>query len=177
MRMTENARRGPPPEDFSAALGERLDNAPADERVYRVALELTDPTRVSDIAARAECSKNAARRHLNRLADIGVLTKVTENPATFERNESYFAWRRKNRLMELSEREYKRRLGELLSEDEGYRETYGVDSPDNLDPLEYHDYGDSEQVWLDISNWEAIRTEIRALRQAKHDTSPGEGLV
>ncbi|WP_416838724.1 ArsR family transcriptional regulator [Haloferax sp. DFSO52] len=175
--MTDERRRGPPPEDFSRSLRDRLENAPADERVYRVALELTGPTRVSDIATRADCSKNAARRHLKRLTDIGVLTQVTENPATFERNESYFEWRRKNRLAELSENEYTQRLSELLSEDKEYRARYGVDDPDALDPLEFHDYGDPEQVWLDITTWEAIRKEIRALRQAQQDNSGEEGLV
>jgi hypothetical protein len=38
--------RGPPSSDFSKDLVERLDNAPADERVYRTALELYTPTRV-----------------------------------------------------------------------------------------------------------------------------------
>jgi predicted ArsR family transcriptional regulator len=59
--------RGPPPSDFSEDLGERLDNAPADERVYRTALELYTPTRVVEVAERADCSKNSARRHLDDL--------------------------------------------------------------------------------------------------------------
>ncbi|WP_396613899.1 helix-turn-helix domain-containing protein (plasmid) [Haloferax sp. S1W] len=127
--MTAESPRGPPEDDFADGLRERLDAAPADERVYRVALELTKPARVSEIATRADCSKNATRRHLNRLTESGALTKVTENPATFERNESYFAWRRRTRLAEFSETEYKERLGELLAEDDAYRDTYGVDDP------------------------------------------------
>lgn len=163
--MTAESPRGPPEDDFAGGLRERLDAAPADERVYRVALELTKPARVSEVATRADCSKNAARQHLNRLTEIGVLTKVTANPATFERNESSFAWRRRARLAKLSETEYKERLGELLAEADAYRDIYGVDDPHDLDPLEYSSYGDPEAVWLDISNWESVRTEIQELQK------------
>ena len=169
--------RGPPPSDFSEDLGERLDNAPADERVYRTALELYTPTRVVEVAERAACSKNSARRHLRRLADIGVLTRVTENPETFERNESYFEWRRLNRLSELDDDEYRDRLGELLSEDETYRETYGVETPDEIDPLECGEYGDAENVWLDLNNWAAIRRAIRDLRRSRQDSPVDEGVA
>jgi predicted transcriptional regulator len=168
---------GPPTDDLAAEFGERLSDAPTDERVYRVAIELTEPTTVAEIANRAECSKNAARRHLKRLTDIGVLTTVVEDPATFKRNESYFEWRRLNRLAELSEEEYKDRLGDLLAEHESYKETYGVDSPGELDPFEYEAFGDSETVWLDLNNWVAIRTEIRDLRRARDGSTVDEGLA
>ncbi|WP_318568784.1 DUF7342 family protein [Salinigranum marinum] len=169
--------RGPPSSDFSEDLGERLDNAPADERVYRTALELNTPTRVVEVAERADCSKNSARRHLRRLADIGVLRRVTENPETFERNESYFEWRRLNRLSELDDDEYRNRLGELLSEDEAYRDTYDVEKPNKIDPLEYGEYGDAETVWLDLNNWAAIRREIRDLRRSRRDNPVDEGVA
>ncbi|WP_458189471.1 DUF7342 family protein [Haladaptatus sp. NG-WS-4] len=174
---TEDDEHGPPESDFSEGLVDRLQNAPADERVYRIALELTDPTRVADVAERADCSKNAARRHLKRLVEIGLLTQVTENPATFNRNEAYFEWRRLNRLSELSEQEYKERLGNLLAENEEYKETYDVSKPDDIDPLEYAEFGDPEQVWLDLDNWNAVREEIRYLRRANQDNATDEGVV
>ncbi|WP_425499046.1 DUF7342 family protein [Natronosalvus amylolyticus] len=165
---------GPPPSDFSEELDDRLRSAPTDERVYRVALELYEPTRVSEIASRAECSKNAARRHLNRLTDIGLLTRVMNNPEAFERNESYFEWRRLNRLAQLSEEEYKSRLGELLSENDAYREKYDAEKPGEIDPLEY---GDPERVWLDLNNWAAIQTSIRDLRRSQENGAVDEGVV
>ncbi|GAA0250752.1 winged helix-turn-helix domain-containing protein [Haladaptatus pallidirubidus] len=169
--------RGPPKTDFATDFADRLENAPADERVYRIALELTDPTPVSEVADRADCSANAARRHLKRLAEIGLLTRVTENPVTYRRNEAYFKWRRLNRLAELSEQEYKSRLGDLLAENEDYKQTYDVERPDDIDPLEYAEYGDPEQVWLDITNWEAVRQEIHDLRRVNRDSATDEGVV
>lgn len=156
-----NEERGPPDSDFSESLSSRLRDAPIDERVYRVALCLTEPTSVADAAERADCSKNAARRHLKRFTDIGILTRVAESPETFERNESYFEWRRRSQLADLSEQEYKEHLGELLTQDESYRRKYNADSPDEIGPLAYGTYGDAEQVWLEINNWQAIKEEIR----------------
>lgn len=168
---------GPPDKDMASDFAERLESAPTDERVYRVALEITEPTTVSEVASRADCSKNAARRHLKRLADIGLLTTVMENPATYERNESYFRWRRLNRLAELSEDESNERLRELLSEHESYKDKYGVDTPDELDPLEYDEFGDAERVWLDINDWRAVRNEIRDLRLARQGDVVDEGVA
>jgi predicted transcriptional regulator len=154
--------RGPLTSGFSEGLTERLQDAPADECVYRIALEHQEPTRVADVADRADCSKNTVRRHLRRPADIGLLTRVTEDPETFERNEWYFEWRRLNRLSQHSDEEYTEQLRALLAEHEMYRDEYGAEKPGDVDPLKYGDYGDAEQVWLDLNNWEAIRTEIRA---------------
>ena len=80
-----------PDREFGLAEGfsADLDAEPADERVYRVALQLYDPAGVSEIAKRASCAPDTARRHLKRLADIGVVERVSESPLTFARNESY----------------------------------------------------------------------------------------
>ena len=167
----------PPESDFSEGLAERIENIPTDERVYQTALELYEPTQVSEVAKRADCSKNAARRHLKRLAEIGLLNRVVEDPESFKRNESYFEWRRYNRLSELSDSEYTKRVGELLSENESYKEQYAAEKPGEIDPFDYGTYGDPEQVWLDLNNWEAIRTEIQDLRRARHDERVGEGVA
>ncbi len=86
-------------------------------------------------------------------------------------------WRRLNRLAELSEQEYKSRLGDLLAENEDYKRTYDVESPNDIDPLEYAEYGDPEQVWLDITNWEAVRQEIHDFRRVNRGNATDEGVV
>jgi len=175
--MDSGDDRRPPETAFGAELAAAREDAPTDERVYRTALELYEPTTVSTVAERADCSKTAARRHLSRLADIGLLRQVLETPAAFERNESYFAWRRHNRLAELDHDEYRQRLGELLSTDRGFREEYGVDSPDDLDPLEYGEHGDPEAVWLDVDRWTAVREEISQLQAARDDDAAEHGVA
>jgi hypothetical protein len=48
-----------------------LDAEPADDRVYRVALQLTEPARVATVANRADCATDTAWRHLRRLVGLG----------------------------------------------------------------------------------------------------------
>lgn len=168
-----NGSAGPPTE-FSPSLRERLDDEPVDTRVYRVALTLREPTRVADIADRADCSANAARRHLNRFVDIGLLDKVVESPATFQRNESYFDWRRRDRLSKLSDAELADRIEALLSEDAAYREQYDASRPRQVDPLTFDD---PEAVWHDLTAWAAIRREIDDLRTIRDDLPTDEGIA
>jgi hypothetical protein len=75
---------------LAEGFGADLESEPADERVYRVALQLYDPTDVFDIAERASCAPDTARRHLDRLADIGVIELVSESPLTYVRTDSSF---------------------------------------------------------------------------------------
>ena len=168
---------GPPDHDIAEEFAASLRDAPTDERVYRVALELTEPATVGEIAEMAECSKNAARRHLDRLAEIGVLTKLTENPDVFERNEAYFRWKRRHRLSQLSSDEYVDRMGALITRSTEFKDKYGVEEPDDLDPLSPPDGVDPEEVWGDIRTWKAVIREFHELRLAQADRSVDEEAV
>jgi hypothetical protein len=63
--------------DLAEGFAADLESEPADERVYWVTLQLYDPAGVSAIAERASCAPDTARRHLARLADIGVVEAVS----------------------------------------------------------------------------------------------------
>lgn len=164
----------PPDADFDLAAGfsAELAEAPADERVYQVALGLSEPTRVAAIAKHADCAPDTARRHLERLVDIGVLDRVTEDPATYERNESYFEWRKRNRLEQLSPSEQRDRLAALATREREFRDTYDADDPEAVDALAHADYDQIEEVWLDLSEWRTVRRRIRRLEAIrKNDTT------
>jgi predicted ArsR family transcriptional regulator len=162
-----------PPETPDVALAEgfeaALADAPADERVYRVALELYEPTRVATVADRADCAPDTARRHLERLAHVGVLDRVTEAPATYERNASYFEWRKRNRLEERSTEELQEQLAELSARDRSFKQTYAADHPGAVDALEHADYDRIEEVWLDLSEWRTVRRRIRRLEAVRQN--------
>lgn len=169
-----------PPDDFdlSSGFGEELTSAPADERVYRVALQLYDPAGVSEVAERASCSPDTARRHLKRLADIGVISSVSEMPLTYERNESYFEWRLRNRLEKLSSSELRDRLADLTAREREFRDRFETDSPGDVDALEHADFDDIEGVWRELSEWRTVRQRIRrleAVRRQRADGSSTEG--
>lgn len=153
--------------DVAGEFQSELADAPTDERVYRVGLQLYEPARIADIAERADCTPDTARRHCRRLADIGVLETVSEQPETYRRNESYFEWRKRDRLTELSSAELQDRLEILTDRETAFRETYGVSDPDAVDSLEHADYDSLEDVWLDVSEWQTIRRRIERLEAVR----------
>ena len=158
-----------PPTEFDLAteFASALDSEPADERVYRVALQLYEPTRVAAIAERADCAPDTARRHLERLVDIGVLEQVADAPATYRRNESYFEWRTRSRLEQLSTNQLQERLEELTARERNLRDRYDADRPDDVNALDHADYDQIEEVWLDLSEWETVRRRIRRLEDVR----------
>jgi predicted ArsR family transcriptional regulator len=156
---------------------DELDAKPADDRVYRVALQLTDPARVATVADRADCATDTARRHLRRLVDIGVLNQKTESPDTYVRNESYFEWRKRNRLAELPGSALTERLERLTQREAEFREQYGADSPADVDALEHADHADIEAVWLDLSEWQTVRERIERLEAVRQQRAGTTGVA
>ncbi|TKX44612.1 ArsR family transcriptional regulator [Halorubrum sp. ARQ200] len=146
-----------------------LDAEPADERVYQVALQLYDPAGMSQIAERAACAPDTARRHLKRLADIGVVERVSASPLTFARNESYFEWRLRNRLEALSRDELQERLAELTERESAFRERFDAESPTDVDAFDHANYDDIETVWLELSEWHTVRERIDRLEAVRRD--------
>ncbi|MGM0447469.1 MAG: DUF7342 family protein [Methanobacteriota archaeon] len=158
-----------PDREFGLAEGfsADLDAEPADERVYRVALQLYEPAGVSAIAERASCAPDTARRHLKRLADIGVVERVSESPLTFARNESYFEWRLRNRLEALSRDELHDRLAELTERESVFRDRFDAESPTDVDAFDHAEYDDIETVWLALSEWHTVRERIDRLEAVR----------
>lgn len=164
----------PPPDgdspsgfDVATEFASALDSEPADERVYRVALQLYKPARVAAIAERADCAPGTARRHLERLAEIGVLEQVADAPTTYQRNESYFEWRTRSRLAQLEPNQLQERLEELTARERALRDQYDADHPGNVDALDHADYDQVEEVWLDLSEWETVQRRIRRLEDVR----------
>jgi predicted ArsR family transcriptional regulator len=154
---------------LAEGFGEALESEPADERVYRVVLQLYEPTGVSAVAERASCAPDTARRHLKRLADIGVVDLVSESPLTYVRNESYFEWRRRNRLADLSRDELHETLTELTDRESAFRERFDAASPTAVDAFDHADYDDLEDVWLALSEWHTLRERIDRLEAVRRE--------
>lgn len=159
-----------PPEDIPSLSEEwqaQRERASARERVYEVALQLYEPTRVKEIAERADVSKETARTYLQWFTELGVLDQPTSSPDTFERNEQYFEWKRIQRLQSNSEDELRQRAEELSQRERAFRDQFGVDDPDDVDALDHADYTDIEAVWQDVREWRTVRRRLRELERAR----------
>jgi len=146
-------------------------------RVYAVALQLSEPTRVKEVAERADVSKETAREYLKWFAELGVLKQVDESPDTFARNEQYFEWRRIQRLQAQSEEELLDQLEQLTQKERAFRERFDTSSPDDVDALEHADYNDVESVWMEIREWRTVRRRIRELERARNGQTDGTQVL
>jgi predicted ArsR family transcriptional regulator len=158
--------------DVAEGFDDAMSDAPADERVYRVALQLYEPARTAEVADRAACAPDTARRYLQRLTELGVIRRVTDDPATYQRNESYFEWRKRQRLIDWSMDELQDRLETLTARERTFRERYDADTPGDVDALAHADHDELEAVWLDLSEWQTVRQRIQRLEAVRrHRTS------
>lgn len=157
--------------EIAESFEDELADKPADERVYRIALQLHDPGQIAEIADRADCAPDTARRHCERLAEIGVLNRTSDQPATYQRNEAYFEWRKRNRLTELTSEQRQERLAELTSREREFRDQFDADDPAAVVTTEHADYDKLEAVWSDLSEWQTVRKRIERLESVRQRTA------
>jgi len=69
-----------------------------EQRIYGTILQTREPTTASAIADVADCDPKTARKYLGWFSELGIVTRHDGHPATYERNDAYFEWRRINQL-------------------------------------------------------------------------------
>jgi hypothetical protein len=158
----------PPDLDLVGEWDRAVEDRSTKERVYGVVTSLTDPTPVSTIAERADCSPNGARSNLEWFVELGIVDRVADGPALYRRNDAYFEFLRADRLAseydagELSALvdEYERREGSLAA-------SFDVEDPDDIDPLTVDTEDGFESLYDRLSEWRAVRRRLRDLRRAQ----------
>lgn len=110
------------------------DHASAFDRVRSVALSLSAPRSASWVADEALVAENTARRHLERLADLHVITADTSGDAvTYYPDPVYIRTRDLRELVAEHDRDELAELAADLKTDiESWQDEYGVASPDDL---------------------------------------------
>lgn len=168
--MVDDAHRdGPPPFDRP------FEGEDTKQRVYGAVLHAREPMTAAEIAERADCSEESARAHLSFYADLGIVIRHEGRPVRYERNDDYFEWRRVNELArEHTVDELQARVSKLTDRIQTYRNEYGVDSPADVDVLEF-DAEQVDDVYVDLGDWataiEERRLHERARRKAAGSTA------
>ena len=149
-----------------------------EQRVYGTTLQTREPTTASVIAKRADCDPKTARKYLGWFSELGIVTRHDGHPATYERNDAYFEWRRINQLAaDHSVEEVKLRVQELTSRIDTYEETYDAATPAAVDAVAAAEASDGriiDDVYSDLGDWATAREERTRYERARQQRARAE---
>ena len=173
--MSENT---PPDLDLTGEWDAAVEGRPVKNRVYEVATTLTSPTPVTEIAERADCTKEGARPHLEWFVDHGVLEKVADNPALLVRNEPYFEFRRVTELTR--EFETPDAIGDTIEKyrerEHGLAASFEASSPAAV-VISDADYDNLDEAYDRLSEWRTVTRHLRELYEAKRRLESESGTL
>lgn len=172
--MSESDPSGDPP-DFEDPFGEE----DVEQRIYAVVIQTREPTDARTIAEQVECDPKTARKYLRWFAQLGIVTEHEGHPVTYERNDSYFEWRRVNELAATHSREaLQEKVRELSERIQNYEQRYDASTPAEVDAVEAADsdtHGSIDDVYGDLGDWETARRRRRHYERARQQrTSDSE---
>lgn len=177
LRANADERAEAPDFDALTPIEELVRGDRTRDDFFDAVLGLDSPATAGDVAELAGRSVDAAREYLEWFERMGIVTQVTESPATYERNQSYLNWRRVQRLRknhtpeELLEhlKTESKRAAELADE-------FGTETPSEILISEYALATDQsiEDVWERLSSWNTARRRVTLLERAL-TTESGDG--
>ncbi|MFC6733868.1 sugar-specific transcriptional regulator TrmB [Haladaptatus sp. DYSN1] len=170
--MVETDANGPPPFE-DAFAGDDVE-----QRIYGTILQTREPTTASAIADTADCDPKTARKYLNWFDNLGIVTRHDGHPATYERNDAYFEWRRINQLAAAhSVEELQTRVRELTTRITEYEDTYDAASPAAVDAIAVVEASDKrtiDDVYSDLADWATTREERERYERARQQRMGSE---
>lgn len=166
------ASDGPPP------FEDAFTSDDVEQRIYGTVLQTREPTAASAIADTAECDPKTARKYLDWFEQLGIVTKYEGRPATYERNDAYFEWRRINQLAaDHSVAGLQERVRELTTRINEYEETYDAVSPAAVDAVAVAAASEEltiDDVYSDLADWQTAREERERYERARQQRTGGE---
>jgi len=139
------------------------------DRVYDVALGLSSPTEYTEIADLADCSPNAARKHLDRLAEMGVVRADRDSrPARYERHDGYLEWQEASRIADdLPVEEIVDRVEVLEERRAEYEARFEATDPGEVSAVDGDDHEAVHERMTAVSEWEGVIRDIRLYELAR----------
>lgn len=136
------------------------------ERVYEIIRRTYDSESATQIADRARVSPTTARKHLRTLVDAGEVTTSQDGQTTqYRRSETAIVTEHAQSLLaERTPAEIASGIADMKSKIQGWREEYGVDSPEEFARELDVDDADSDHGAA-LTEWQTTRRNL-ALAQA-----------
>jgi DNA-binding transcriptional ArsR family regulator len=130
---------------------------------------ITSPTPAAEIADVADCSPNAAKKHLDRLAKMGIVSVNGDGrPVQYERNEGYLEWQDASRIAdELTVEEIIDRVSELEGERAGYEDKFDATDPTAVNVYDQDSHEAIHDRMTAVSEWRGVIRDIRLYELAR----------
>lgn len=144
----------------------------ARQRVKDVIVRATKPRSAAEVADLADVSQPTARDELNALAEEGtVRAESTDGGRVYQRDPDWYRIKRIRELSEKPQRALETTLRQLEEEIEEYKDTHGVDDPEELI---LSDESLDDEAWEDISHWRTASVDREYVRIALQYASLAE---
>lgn len=169
-------RRDPPDFDGLVPPEELVAGDRTRDDFFDAVLGLDDSATASEVAELAGHGVDAAREYLEWFERMGVVTQVTDAPATYERNQEYLNWRRVQKLRnQYDDDELLGFLDDAVAREESFAAEFDVESPDAVTISVRATETDSSvaTVWREVSAWKTTRRRISLLERALKVDSDG----
>jgi len=169
-------RRDAPEFDDLVPPDELVSGGRTRDDFFDAVLGLNSPETAGEIADLAGHGVDAAREYLEWFERMGIVTQVTDSPATYERNQEYLTWRRVQQLRhQYDDDELLAFLEDAVERDESFAEEFGVTSPDAVSIVARATDTDRsvESVWRKVSAWKTTRRRISLLERALQTDTDG----
>lgn len=138
-------------------------------RVYDVLLAITERTSYAEIASLADCSPNAAKKHLDRLVEMGVArTDPESQPAKYARNDGYLEYQEASRIArELTVEEIVECVRELEAERDAYEAEFDTTDPTTVTVYDRDDHEAVHERMAAVADWQGVIRDIRLYELAR----------
>lgn len=145
-------------------------------RVYSALLGVTESTHCPKIAEMANCSQNSAKKHLNRLVEMGLAQKdPSRTRACYRRNEGYFEWREANQIAtDLTAAEIIERVHKLESQQEEFEDRFDSNDPASVSVFAQDSHEAIHDRMKAVSEWQRLKRDIR-LYELAHRLAENDG--
>ncbi len=144
-------------------------------RVYYAILGVSEFTHYPQIAEVADCSPNSAKKHLDRLVEMGLVNRQPNRGlACYRRNDAYFEWRDASRIAdELTTDEITERVDSLESRKAEYEARFNDDNPAAVSAFEQSDHETTHKRLQSLAEWQSLNRDLQlyelAFRIAAND--------
>ena len=159
----------PPEEDVDEVRQRWVEGTDTFGRIYDVILGITEPAPYPEIAEIAGCSPNAAKKHLDRLTDMGIVRADRQSrPAQYERNEGYLEWQEASRLAcNLTVEEIINQVHHLENRREEFEQRFETADPSSVSVFEQGNHDAIHERMNAISEWQSLNRDIRLYELAR----------